>query len=58
MIGNMTLEFPIMLEKTIKLYKQKTKKLKWNHRSQYLTDDYIYFKSIILRLFWKYLSKD
>ena len=55
MISNMILESPTMLERTVKSYKQETKELKWNHKSQYLTNDYIYFKKyyskIILKVF-------
>ncbi len=49
--GNMTLESPTMLERTVKSYKQETKELKRNHRPQFHTDDRSYFKSITLRLF-------
>ncbi len=54
--GIMILEFSTILERTVKSYKQETKKLKWNHRPQFYTDDHIHFKRITLRLYWKYLS--
>jgi len=49
--GIITLEFPTMLERTVKSYKQETKKLKQNHRPQFHTDDRIHFKRITLRLY-------
>ncbi len=54
---NMILESPTILERTVKSYKQETKESKRKHRPQFPTDDHIYFKSIALRLFWKYLPK-
>ncbi len=47
----MTLESPIMLERTVKSYKQETKELKRNYRPQFPTDDRNNFKRIVLRLF-------
>ncbi len=49
--GNMTLEFPTMLERTVKSYKQETKEPKRNYRPQFPTDDHFNFKRIALRLF-------
>ncbi len=46
--GIMTLESPIMLERTVKSYKQETKELKRKYRSQFPTDDHFNFKLKLL----------
>ena len=42
--GNIILEFPTILERIVKSYKQKIKETKWNHRSQFYSDDHFIFK--------------